>query len=186
MLDSFKSVEYRLKLLETAKFLVKAPITSNDLSFQKSPIEVELDIFRGLIPPAEKKDVDVLKWWKENQASCPMLAELAREVLSMPGVMPRTEFQTGTDVASTEMFNYCNFNWDEAEVHAWDLNTELLEQKSAKKAFITKKTLEEALAKVSATSKPIPSRSDMDIDDDQEGGAGQAPESQDEPQGDKA
>lgn len=115
-----------------------------------------------------------------------MLAELAREVLSMPGVMPRTEFQTGTDVASTEMFNYCNFNWDEAEVHAWDLSTEMLEQKSAKKAYITKKALEEALAKVSAPSEPIPSRSDIEMEDEQEGGADQAPEGQDELEGDDA
>ena len=128
----------------------------------------------------------MIKWWKANHTKCPLVAELAREVLAMPGMMPKTKFQTGTDVTSTEMINYCNFNWDESEVHAWDLNAELLEHKSAKKALITKKTLEEALAKVLATSKPIPSRSDMDIDDDQEGGAGQAPESQDEPQGDKA
>lgn len=158
----------------------------NHISFQKAPIEVEFDIFRGLPLPAENKDTDVLKWWKENKASCPMLAELAREVLSMPGVMPRTEFQTGTDVASTEMFNYCNFNWDEAEVHAWDLSTEMLEQKSAKKAYITKKALEEALAKVSAPSEPIPSRSDIEMEDEQEGGADQAPEGQDELEGDDA
>ena len=134
--------------------------------------------------PEEFRTVNVLQWWKKNRAALPMLAEVAREVFSMPGIMPNTSnFSTSADVEATQMINYCHFNWDEAEIHGWDLNRELLLNKNP---GITGKELEAALAQIEADKRsppPVPSGSGaMDVDTDQDEGD-QAPENEGEGEG---
>ena len=81
------------------------------------------------------------------------------------------------------MINYCHFNWEETEIHGWDLNRELLVHKNP---GITRKELEAALAQIEADKSsppPVPSGSGaMDVDTDQDEGD-QAPENEGEGEG---
>ena len=118
--------------------------------------------------PDGMRNVDVFQWWKKNKAALPKLEEIAREVFSMPGIMPdATNFSTAADLKATQMINYCHINWDEAEIHGWDLNRELLLNKNP---GITGKDLETALAQASSSSSTPTSGGPSAMDDDQDPG----------------
>lgn len=137
-----------------------------------SPIAAELEMFGQMPMPDDFRQVNLFSWWKKHKAKLPKLSEVAREVFSMPGLMPEAGFlKTAGDVEATHMVNYCYYNWDETEYHAWDLNHELLE---LKKPGITKKALETALAEIEDDEhSPPPTASGsgkMNVDDDDDGG----------------
>ena len=151
--------------------IVHTRLNSNPTSFflfQTSPIEIELKKFGTMAMPDEMRNVDVFQWWKKNKAALPKLEEVAREVFSMPGIMPdATNFSTAADLKATQMINYCHINWDEAEIHGWDLNRELLLNKNP---GITGKDLETALAQASSSSSTPTSGGPSAMDDDQDPG----------------
>lgn len=147
---SESTINFYSKVFDT---IVQTRLNSNSTSFylfQSSPIEIELKNFGTMAMPDGMRNVDVFQWWKKNKAALPKLEEVAREVFSMPGIMPdATNFNTAADVKATQMINYCHINWDEAEIHGWDLNRELLLNKNP---GITETQLETALAQVASSS----------------------------------
>lgn len=58
---------------------------SHALQEQTSPIETEIQAFLSLPNrPEAVDDIDILEWWRSNKETFPNLAEVAREVFSIP------------------------------------------------------------------------------------------------------
>ena len=54
-------------------------------------IERELTVFNAMPPVPTGNNVDVLLWWKNQQASLPLLAQLARDVYCIPAASSSSE-----------------------------------------------------------------------------------------------
>ena len=107
---------------------------------EEAPLQKEIRVYLALPKPTEKAKVNVAEWWKHHSKTIPLLARMARSILSVPTSFRVVAFskpghtivpsQETLDPSTLAHLNFCRENWQKVAVHGWSLDQEVLDVSS--------------------------------------------------------
>jgi hypothetical protein len=144
--------------------------SGQEVTEEKAPMEIEISSYLAMVRP-KRSDVDILKWWKENEQVLPLLSREARKFLCIPASSTSSErmFSAAGNIVTAKRYNldpkttqrllFCQQNWKALKVRGWSIEAEMAENPSAS-------NLNEPQPGPSGLSSAPPSGYDLDSDED--------------------
>jgi hypothetical protein len=144
--------------------------SGQEVTEEKAPMEIEISSYLAMVRP-KRSDVDILKWWNENEQVLPLLSREARKFLCIPASSTSSErmFSAAGNIVTAKRYNldpkttqrllFCQQNWKALKVRGWSIEAEMAENPSAS-------NLNEPQPGPSGLSSAPPSGYDLDSDED--------------------
>jgi hypothetical protein len=144
--------------------------SGQEVTEEKAPMEIEISSYLAMVRP-KRSDVDILKWWKDNEQVLPLLSREARKFLCIPASSTSSErmFSAAGNIVTAKRYNldpkttqrllFCQQNWKALKVRGWSIEAEMAENPSAS-------NLNEPQPGPSGLSSAPPSGYDLDSDED--------------------
>lgn len=135
-------------------------------------MEIEISSYLAMVRP-KRSDVDILKWWKDNEQVLPLLSREARKFLCIPASSTSSErmFSAAGNIVTAKRYNldpkttqrllFCQQNWKALKVRGWSIEAEMAENQNQSAS-----NLNEPEPGPSGLPSAPPSGYDLDSDED--------------------
>jgi hypothetical protein len=176
--------------LDPSDALMREMTQGETLAPEKSRFALEVESYLALPRPLSRAECDILLWWKDHEATLPLLSRAARYFLSVPASSASSERlwsaagnivtarRYSLDTATTEKLTFCQSNWQNLRAHGWSIDQEMEETAAAEAEAAAANAAAAAaaagtpiasgsgLARTAATATPAAAGATVDVDSD--------------------